>query len=610
MQKTIRDKERFMPNVRKLVSAILNQFEVVIVSHSIFGFIQRTIKAHSDPVYTDLQVEDFAKRMVDLVNQRKKLIQGTWEDNISLKKLGPKASLKRFGEELQTKTPKRLKEDKDDESKKDESTMKSGKRRKQMARKATYKIIKQGEKGVYQIVREDGTDIVYINFGAMLKSISRDDLTELYRIVMNRYGMDGPEDKLEKGFWKCLRIMFEEPLSTDSIWSEIGQQKIISWRYYDTCRVHCLNLESMDVYMLSERKYPLSAEVVISFILYAWQGYISPPLELRRNKSKRLGCRVPRMAPNIEILPLLRVHFSQLGPLGLNKVITFKVLCRSMQIEPTVTLFRVFQTLCKQGDWFSFAKRHVPSPIYVAIDDSRHVAGSFSMVDMCRLSAHVIKLRDMPEGVLVLSGPTLQRLPFYCTPLVAVDAVISNPTLEDLVVGTPSSKILAKAEASQKRKASTSGATLSHVAKRTRSTLAQSSSSTILPSLFVGDSDNESDGDDDACVKIPLVTPLRSTAVIPSLGNQGWSSTGPAAEGPNTRDSQGKGIMADDAAAPSVDVVAGNYEFTREEWDAPYRLAFGVLTKEVFKDPIVCKTMVDQFPNLDEMVRVKALSED
>ncbi|GJX60418.1 hypothetical protein Tco_0291808 [Tanacetum coccineum] len=28
--------------------------------------------------------------------------------------------------------------------------------------------------------------------------ISRDDLTELYRIVMNRYGMDGPEDDIEK----------------------------------------------------------------------------------------------------------------------------------------------------------------------------------------------------------------------------------------------------------------------------------------------------------------------------------------------------------------------------------------------------------------------------
>ncbi|GJY52254.1 hypothetical protein Tco_0443101, partial [Tanacetum coccineum] len=111
-----------------------------------------------------------------------------------------KDSLKRFGEELQTKTPKRLKEDKDDEAKDDEPTKKLTKRRKQIARKgmhtsmdenvsddsdkvdeqeetntgtetplnpvpvamktpsvATYKIIKQGEKGVYQIVREDGT---------------------------------------------------------------------------------------------------------------------------------------------------------------------------------------------------------------------------------------------------------------------------------------------------------------------------------------------------------------------------------------------------------------------------------------------------------------------
>ncbi|GKG32502.1 hypothetical protein Tco_0430012, partial [Tanacetum coccineum] len=36
---------------------------------------------------------------------------------------------------------------------------------------ANWKIIKLGNKGVY---------ITYINFGAMLKSISRDDLTELY----------------------------------------------------------------------------------------------------------------------------------------------------------------------------------------------------------------------------------------------------------------------------------------------------------------------------------------------------------------------------------------------------------------------------------------------
>ncbi|GJZ84954.1 hypothetical protein Tco_0650293 [Tanacetum coccineum] len=339
------------------------QFEAQHYTNEDWDLIRAKIEANAElsksMLGSELQGEDFAKKMVDLVNQRKKYFaeerakakrnkpmtqsqlktymmnylknQGTWKLS-QLKKLSfeevkeefdklvkqvesfapisfeaTKASLKRFGEELQTKTPKRLKDDKDVEAKDDEPTKKSG-RRKQMARKgmhtsvdkndsedsddvgeqeesttgtetpinpvpvamktpsvATYKIIKQGEKGVYQIVREDGTDIVYINFGAMLKSISRDDLTELYRIVMNRYGMDGPEDKLEKGFWKCLRIMFEEPLSTDSIWSELGQQKIISWRYYDTCRVHCLNLESMEVYMLSERKYPLSAEEGVKF---------------------------------------------------------------------------------------------------------------------------------------------------------------------------------------------------------------------------------------------------------------------------------------------------------------------------------------------------------
>ncbi|GKB36380.1 hypothetical protein Tco_0881322 [Tanacetum coccineum] len=238
------------------------------------------------------------------------------------------------------------------------------------------------------------------------------------------------------------------------------------------------------------------------------------------------------------------------------------------------------------------------------IDDPRPAAGSFSMADVHHLSVHVIKLRDMPKGVLVLSSaevqeephhdirPTLQRLPFYCTPPAAADAVIPDPTPEDLVVGTPSAKILAKAKAFQKRKTSTSD-----------------------------DFDNESGDDDDAYVQIPLVTPICSAVVIPSSGNQGGSSAAPAAEGPSTRDSQGKGIMVDDAAAPSVgasrprpssspapsfkDVsrdaihtdffsfsvgpyydaypeggVVGNCDFTHEEWDAPYRPTFRVLTRK------------------------------
>ncbi|GKA47191.1 hypothetical protein Tco_0740074, partial [Tanacetum coccineum] len=250
------------------------QFEAQHYTDEDWDLIRAKIEANAElsksMLGSDLQGEDFAKKMVDLVNQRKKYFaeerarakrnkpmtqsqlktymmnylknQGTWLSFAPINFEATKASLKRFGEELQTKTSKRLKSD---EAKDAEPTKKSGKRRKQMARKglhtdidkgdsedsdevseqddsvsgtkipinpipvamkspsiATYKIIKQGEKGVYQIVREDGTDIVYINFGAMLKDISRDDLTELYRIVMNRYGMDGPEDELREYFRK------------------------------------------------------------------------------------------------------------------------------------------------------------------------------------------------------------------------------------------------------------------------------------------------------------------------------------------------------------------------------------------------------------------------
>ncbi|GJY85491.1 hypothetical protein Tco_0499517 [Tanacetum coccineum] len=170
-------------------------------------------------------------------------------------------------------------------------------------------------------------------------------------------------------------------------------------------------------------------------------------------------------------------------------------------------------------------------------------------------------------------------LPFCCTPPAAAEAVIPNPTSEDLAVGTPSFKIVAKAEASQKRKASTFGVASSHVAKRTRSALAQSSGSTTLPSLFVGDDDESDDDDDDACVEIQLaLTPkVKGPTMIdeeiapPSSGmSRPRPSSGPA---PSFKDVSDDSIHMNFflfatgpyyATYPEGGVV-GNCEFTRED---------------------------------------------
>ncbi|GJW13669.1 hypothetical protein Tco_0017802 [Tanacetum coccineum] len=209
------------------------QFEAQSYTEEDWDTIRAKLEANAElkesVLGKDLSVEDYAKRMVELN-------QGTWKLT-QLKKLNfeevkaefeklikqldtyvpmnleaTKESLKRFGEELQTKTAKKLKfddestqptEEKVEEDKDDKPTKKTGKRRKQIARKglhtdldkddskdsdeasekddstsgtkipinpvpvaikspsiANYKIIKQGRKGVYQIVRENGSDKV------------------------------------------------------------------------------------------------------------------------------------------------------------------------------------------------------------------------------------------------------------------------------------------------------------------------------------------------------------------------------------------------------------------------------------------------------------------
>nr|GEW00430.1 hypothetical protein [Tanacetum cinerariifolium] len=127
-------------------------------------------------------------------------------------------------------------------------------------------------------------------------------------------------------------------------------------------------------------------------------------------------------------------------------------------------------------------------------------------------------LRDSNGNGIGGGGLLSLRLPFHCTPpAAAADVVIPDLTPNDLVVGTPDAKVLAKAEASKKRKASTFGLALSHVSKR------------------------NSDYEDDACVEIPLVTLIRSAVTIPIGENQSGDSVRTStAAGPNTQDTSCK----------------------------------------------------------------------
>ncbi|GJV67621.1 hypothetical protein Tco_1483130 [Tanacetum coccineum] len=66
------------------------------------------------------------------------------------------------------------------------------------------------------------------------------------------------------------------------------------------------------------------------------------------------GLRVPCSFFFLKVIENFCVHISQLVPLGVNRVTFFEMYCRSLDITPTVSLFRVFYKLYKQGNWFSF----------------------------------------------------------------------------------------------------------------------------------------------------------------------------------------------------------------------------------------------------------------
>ncbi|GJT67208.1 hypothetical protein Tco_1018688 [Tanacetum coccineum] len=94
-----------------------------------------------------------------------------------------------------------------------------------------WQIIKTGKRGAYQIIREDHTDIVYVNFQGLLNDLTRDDLKELYRLMMLKYGNSRPEEEYERVLWGDLKTMFDPPSAEDAIWSFIHQQKLANKLY-------------------------------------------------------------------------------------------------------------------------------------------------------------------------------------------------------------------------------------------------------------------------------------------------------------------------------------------------------------------------------------------
>ncbi|GJV09280.1 hypothetical protein Tco_1346936 [Tanacetum coccineum] len=177
------------------------------------------------------------------------------------------SSLKRAEEELKQESSKKKKLEEDKESAElkqcleiisDDVTIDATPLSTKSLTIIDYKIYQEGKKSFFQIIRVDGKHQMYLTFGKMLKNFDKEDLEVLWSIVKARFKKIKPVNYMDIFLLLNLKTMFEHHVKDDVWKNQQGLVKVMNWKLYDSCGVHCITMQSMMFYLLVEKKYPLT----------------------------------------------------------------------------------------------------------------------------------------------------------------------------------------------------------------------------------------------------------------------------------------------------------------------------------------------------------------
>ncbi|GKB07852.1 hypothetical protein Tco_0836136 [Tanacetum coccineum] len=93
-----------------------------------------------------------------------------------------------------------------------------------------------------------------------------DDLVKLWSLVQESFNSTRPTEDKEIELWVKLKRLFESD-ADDELWKSQKHVHNITWKLYDTCRVHHVSTkDGIDIYMLVEKEYPLSRCVLTQML--------------------------------------------------------------------------------------------------------------------------------------------------------------------------------------------------------------------------------------------------------------------------------------------------------------------------------------------------------
>ncbi|GJX85008.1 putative ribonuclease H-like domain-containing protein [Tanacetum coccineum] len=94
-----------------------------------------------------------------------------------------------------------------------------------------YKLIREGIMGHYQLIRADD--------------------------IKTKHGDTKPEDEHERVLLGDLKVMFEPDIKS-RVWRSLQGYKVTGWKLFNSCGVHFVRFKNLRIFMLVEKKYPLT----------------------------------------------------------------------------------------------------------------------------------------------------------------------------------------------------------------------------------------------------------------------------------------------------------------------------------------------------------------
>ncbi|GJV72553.1 hypothetical protein Tco_1492548 [Tanacetum coccineum] len=128
-----------------------------------------------------------------------------------------------------------------------------------------YKIVKEGQKGFYHLIRADGSSKRYSLMIRMLQGIDKEHLETLWKLVKEKHGINKPVDEYERLLWGDLKVMFEPDIKSD-VWRNLQGYKVTVWKLFDNCGVHFVRFRNLHIFMLVEKRNPLTPITILNML--------------------------------------------------------------------------------------------------------------------------------------------------------------------------------------------------------------------------------------------------------------------------------------------------------------------------------------------------------